>query len=448
MIIQRRINAPFLYNLRDESLAAYAKLEEQAKSLEEQYESGAISADEFWKQYTPIITAVSNWMSGLTSVFSEFTSLTKNAFSESWNAINANNTTTWNAMKTTITNAWNAIRSNVTSMTVNLRTSITGAWNTIRSNTSSTWNNVRTLISTSWNNIRSNTSSATNNVKMLVSTSWNNVRTLTSNTWNALKTATMTAWNSIKQSVSSDTGNIQSTLQSAMGNAERNWAGRWSSMASIVNNVLDSIRSAVSSAMSSISSMISSINGELDSLLAKAASASKVTVPSKGGSGGSGGKNKRDAAPKMASPEINTAAFQNVNIPAFATGGITMKHTFAEIGEYNRPEAILPLTNDRAMGMIAESIYENYNGSVAESGFSPDVIERAVYTATYNAVSAAMNNSSAMKEQNQILKGILKKPTMEIGDVNNALVKYSMERGGNYRGGNMSRLAVAEEVYR
>lgn len=369
-------------------------------------------------------TAVSNWMSGLTSVFSEFTSLTKNAFSESWNAINANNTTTWETMKATILNAGNAIRSNVTSVTANLRTSITGAWNTIRSNTSSVWNNIRTLISTSWNNIRSNTSSATNNIKILVSTSWNNVRTLTSNTWNALKTATMTAWNSVKQSVSSATENIQSTLQNAMGNAERNWAGRWSSMASIVNNVLDSIRSAVSSAMSSISSMISSINGELDSLFAKAASASKVTVPSKGGSGSSGGKNKRDASPRMVVPEINTAAFQNVNIPAFATGGITMKHTFAEIGEYNRPEAILPLTNDRAMGMIAESIYENYNGSAAESGFSPDIIERAVYTATYNAVSAAMNNSSLLREQNEILEGILEKPTIGRDDIGRNAVSY------------------------
>ena len=424
------------------------KVAEVESAAKEMAESGIFSVQETNKSHSPSIvamnlgkdfvdgynlgisnnassseTAVSNWMSGLTSVFSEFTSLTKNAFSESWNAINANNTTTWDTMKNMIVNAGNAIRSNVTSMTANLRTSITGAWNTIRSNTSSAWNNIRTLISTSWNNIRSNTTSATNNVKMLVSTSWNNVRTLTSNTWNALKTATMTAWNSIKQSVSSATGNIQSTLQSAMGNAERNWAGRWSSMASIVNNVLDSIRSAVSSAMSSISSMISSINGELDSLFAKAASASKVTVPSKGGSGSSGGKNKRDASPRMVVPEINTAAFQNVNIPAFATGGITMKHTFAEIGEYNRPEAILPLTNDRAMGMIAESIYENYNGGAAESGFSPDVIERAVYTATYNAVSAAIGNSTMLRDiRNSVEEG----KTITIGqdEIGRSAVKY------------------------
>lgn len=44
--------------LRDETIAAYSDLEEQAKSLEEQYNSGAISADEFWSQYTPIIQKI------------------------------------------------------------------------------------------------------------------------------------------------------------------------------------------------------------------------------------------------------------------------------------------------------------------------------------------------------------------------------------------------------
>lgn len=387
--------------------------------------------------------AVSSWMSELTSAFSDFASLTKNAFAESWNGINANNTETWNTMKNTIVNAGNAIRSNITSMTVGLRTSVIDAWNTIKSNTNATWSNIRTLISTSWNNIRTNTSNATNNVKMLVSTSWNNVRTLTSDTWNVLKTSTTDSWNSIKQSVSSSTGNIQSTLQNAMGNAERNWTGHWSSMANTVNNALDGIRSAVSSAMSSISSMISSINGDLDSLFAKAASTSKITAPVKGGIGSSGSKDRREASPRMAIPEVNTAAFENVNIPAFATGGITMKHTFAEIGEYNRPEAILPLTNDRAMGMIAESIYENYNGNAdyPKDGYFDN-------GRMSELISETRRQNRLMEQQNQLLERILGKPTMEIGDVNNALVKYSMERGGNYRGGNMSRLAVAEEVYR
>lgn len=64
---------------------------------------------------------------------------------------------------------------------------------------------------------------------------------------------------------------------------------------------------------------------------------------------------------------FNLAMSDHINIPQFAKGGITLSHTFAEIGELNKPEAILPLSDTRAMGMIADSImdnaYYNYNGN-------------------------------------------------------------------------------------
>ena len=51
-----------------------------------------------------------------------------------------------------------------------------------------------------------------------------------------------------------------------------------------------------------------------------------------------------------------------------------------------------------SMSMIAESIYENYNGNTYDTGFSSDTIEKAVYTATYNAVSAALGNSTILRQ--------------------------------------------------
>lgn len=47
--------------LRDETMSAYSALEEQAKSLEEQYSSGSISADEFWNQYVPIMQKINEF---------------------------------------------------------------------------------------------------------------------------------------------------------------------------------------------------------------------------------------------------------------------------------------------------------------------------------------------------------------------------------------------------
>lgn len=52
-----------------------------------------------------------------------------------------------------------------------------------------------------------------------------------------------------------------------------------------------------------------------------------------------------------------------------------------------------------------------------------------------------------MNDQKDMVEGILRNPTTEIGDLNHALARDSMMRGGNYRGGDMARLAIAEEVY-
>ena len=60
-------------------------------------------------------------------------------------------------------------------------------------------------------------------------------------------------------------------------------------------------------------------------------------------------------------PSIPTIS--EVNLPRFANGGIVMSHMIAEIGEYGRKEAILPLENRKSMSMIADSIMENSRGA-------------------------------------------------------------------------------------
>ena len=100
---------------------------------------------------------------------------------------------------------------------------------------------------------------------------------------------------------------------------------------------------------------------------------------------------------------LNPPSVPSFGISWYAKGGLFNGANVIGIGEAG-PEAVLPLTNSKTMSMIAESIYENYNGSVAESGFSPDIIERAVYTATYNAVSAAIGNSRTLSDIKEMIK--------------------------------------------
>lgn len=62
-------------------------------------------------------------------------------------------------------------------------------------------------------------------------------------------------------------------------------------------------------------------------------------------------------------------------------------------------------------------------------------------------LSLLMSQNQLLREQNKLLEQILRKPTMEVSDLHKAIVKDSMEKGGNARGGHMNRLAVAQELY-
>lgn len=81
---------------------------------------------------------------------------------------------------------------------------------------------------------------------------------------------------------------------------------------------------------------------------------------------------------------FDLAMSDHINIPRFAKGGITLSHTFAEIGELNKPEAILPLSDTRAMGMIADSIMDNAdynyngNGGVLEGSQIEEAVRKGV----------------------------------------------------------------------
>lgn len=97
----------------------------------------------------------------------------------------------------------------------------------------------------------------------------------------------------------------------------------------------------------------------------------------------------------------------------------------------------------------AEKHMPEYGGGGTDTNSEmASMIESAVYRAAYNAVSAAIGNSKLLNDQKDMVQGILNKPSMGIGELGRELVRDSMLAGGNIRGGRMSRLAVAEEVYR
>lgn len=108
-------------------------------------------------------------------------------------------------------------------------------------------------------------------------------------------------------------------------------------------------------------------------------------------------------------------------IPQFKKGGLVLNHMFAEIGEYNKPEAVLPLTNSKTMGMIADSIFENANYNNYSNGYGDDYIrqiEEATYRGTMRAIQAA--------------GGIKAEATFKVENDRDSIFKITQEMASDY----------------
>ena len=115
-----------------------------------------------------------------------------------------------------------------------------------------------------------------------------------------------------------------------------------------------------------------------------------------------------DAFGSIIGIDINIPQIPELNLPKFAKGALAMKHTFAEIGEMNRPEAVLPLTDTKAMRVIADSILENasYGG---ETGYG-----ESYGGGTNDLLLETRKQNQLLEQQNQLLQAILSKPN--VGD--------------------------------
>ncbi len=248
-----------------------------------------------------------------------------------------------------ISNTWTNVESNTRSTMDKTGRKIVDTWNESQKNTTRTLSAMKNTVASNASLMASNMSSKLINMRGSINSFSVNAKSTWSNTYDTMKAKNVASWNDISRVSNNGMHKIGNTISSEMNRTKNTWGNIWDAIFGKVSSILGSIQGAVSSALNAISGMISAINGALDSLFAKADSASKITIPSKGGGGVSGNKNKRETVPRMASNYSADvyASLSEMPIPRLATGTVVPPNNefLAVLGDNKRePEVVSPLS--------------------------------------------------------------------------------------------------------
>lgn len=370
-----------------------------------------------------LVNGISSLVQSVFDIFSKI----KDKISEIWSAIKEKTSDVWNGIKTFVSGLWNGIKASASLAFNGIKTTITNIWDGIKKTTSNVWNTIKGFVSGLWNGIKSNASNAFGGIKSIITNIWEGIKTATTNIWNGIKNAVKTPINAI--------------------------IGFINGMVNGVVSGMNGMIAALNLLSFDVPDWVPLIGGKTFGFNISSISAPQIPYLANGAV-------FRGGNPFLAVVNDQKRGQMNVEAPL----KVIQEAVRAELERFSgnfriampdtsafnyRPKTAPEMTYAGAYGnyQYDSSAYMQNSHDGGDSGFW-EMSETALYNLFYNAASVAIANSRTLSEQNEILEGILEKPTLEIGDLNHALAKDSMLRGGNYRGGDMSRLAVAEEIYR
>lgn len=216
-------------------------------------------------------------------------------------------------------------------------------------------------------------------IGVLLYTRWDEIKTWLGNTWNSIKNKAVEVWGAIsgflaekwetiKKWASEKWGGIQNTITSSTQSAA-GWLGqKWNEVQASLGNIWEKIKTLAGEKWEGVKSIIKGVINGIINFINRfirywnniEISVPQIEVPFVGSFGGW----------TIRVPQIP-------EIPTLATGGIVTRPTLALLGETG-PEAVLPLRDTRATGIVihniniygnsADEIWEKFNRELARRG--------------------------------------------------------------------------------
>ena len=356
-----------------------------------------------------ITSNVNTKMSAMQSAIGSSMQQIAGIFQNSWSAIGSMSLAATTKMQADVTSKMNAMLNAVnTSMKA-----ITNAYN-------SGWKTAENATASALSRMQNAVSSKMNAIKSVIASTMNGVQSTFQTRWNAIGNVATQALTKMHSTVTSKMNVVKSTINTAMTSVYNTFKTKWDSVGNACSQALNKMQSTVSSKMSSIKNTVSnSMNSIVSSYQNGMNKLPNITtntltrvvnefnrIPNRIGSSLNNnmltaGKNAAISFANgiksihIPTPHIRVASWTqhragdstystpNFGVNWYKMGGLAYNPSVVGIGEAG-DEAILPLENSKTMGMIADSILDNYSGGIDEDMIANAVAEGVVMAIVSN----------------------------------------------------------------
>lgn len=272
-----------------------------------------------------IAPMVQNVMANIKGAIETAMPMIQAIWSAAWGVISIVFVTIWNAIEVVVTTVMGVIQGVITTVTG----IISGDWSMV-------WEGIRQVFESVWNGIGGIVQAVLNGIVEFINVSIQSVYNVWTSIWNAVYATVSSIWNSISSTITGIAQGIWSAITGTFNNL-------WNSVSSIFRSIRDAMCNPIETAKNTISGIIDTIKGFFNNFHIQLP---HINLP-----------HFSINPPGWQIGDLLQGTIPSLGIEWYAKGGMFNGPSVIGVGEAG-PEAVLPLSNKRAMHDIGQAISE------------------------------------------------------------------------------------------
>lgn len=325
---------------------------------------------------TRMLSDVSAKMTNMTHVVSSSMKAIGSAYASGWKSSESATSSALSRMQSTVSSKMNAIQSTISSKMNAVKSAIFGAMNNIQSIFQTKWTAIGNTVTQALNKIQSTITSKMNAAKNNVNTAMTNIYNTFKTKWDSISSTCSQALNKMQSTVSSKMNAVKNTVSNSMSGIVSSYQNGMNKLPNITSNTLTRVVNEFNKIPNRIGSSLNNnmLTAGKNAAISFANGIKSVHIPT---------PHIRVASWTQHRAGDSTYSTPNFGVNWYKTGGLAYNPSVVGIGEAG-DEAILPLENSKTMGMIADSILDNYSGGIDEDMIANAVAEGVVMAIVSN----------------------------------------------------------------